>query len=70
MQPNTSQMGIINYEKSNLEVNQRDGCGFNNEVTNLEIVTRTQNMTLTLTVTHTLTLTLVSRHAHASVTVI
>jgi hypothetical protein len=44
MQPNESQMGIITDEKSDLQVHHRDGCGFNNEVTNLEIVTRTQNM--------------------------
>ena len=44
MQPNESQIGIINHEKSKLEVHHRDGCGFNNEVTNLEIVTPQQNM--------------------------
>jgi hypothetical protein len=44
MQPNESQIGIINHEKSKLEVHHRDVCGFNNGVTNLEIVTGTQNM--------------------------
>ena len=43
MQPNESQMGIINDEKSKLEVHHRDGCGFNNEVSNLEIVQHKQN---------------------------
>ncbi len=44
MQLNESQMGIINDEKSKLEVHHIDGCGFYNEVTYLEIVTRKQNI--------------------------
>jgi hypothetical protein len=43
MQPNESQMGIITDEKSKLEVHHRDGCGFNNEVSNLEIAQHKQN---------------------------
>ncbi len=48
MQPNESQMGIINDEKSDLQVHHRDGCGFNNEVSNLEIVTPQQNTKMAL----------------------
>jgi hypothetical protein len=44
MQPNESQMGVINDEKSNLEVHLRDGCRIYKEATYLEITTRTQKM--------------------------